>query len=387
MKQLLDYCESNLEATLQMIEALVRLESPSTDKAAVDRCGTVLADMLRKAGAAVDVLSQPERGNHLRARFPPSLSRASARQAAGEGRPVMFLGHFDTVWPIGTLERMPFRRDGDRLHGPGTFDMKAGIALALAAMESLRATGTPRPPVTMLWTTDEEIGSGTSRATIEAEARQSAAVLVLEPALPGGALKTARKGCGEFELMVHGVAAHAGLDPGKGASAIHELAAQIAIIERFQDLPKGISVNVGLVSGGSRPNVVAEEARATIDVRAPTREAADAVESAFRRLHPVKAGTRLTIKGGFERPPMERTPAAAELFTRASEVSSALGRVLGEGSAGGGSDGNFTAALGVPTLDGLGAVGDGAHAAHEHVDIAALPWRAALLAGLLVSFR
>ena len=387
MKQLLDYCESNLEATLQMIEALVRLESPSTDKAAVDRCGTVLADMLRKAGAAVDVLSQPERGNHLRARFPPSLSRASARQAAGEGRPVMFLGHFDTVWPIGTLERMPFRRDGDRLHGPGTFDMKAGIALALAAMESLRATGTPRPPVTMLWTTDEEIGSGTSRATIEAEARQSAAVLVLEPALPGGALKTARKGCGEFELTVHGVAAHAGLDPGKGASAIHELAAQIAIIERFQDLPKGISVNVGLVSGGSRPNVVAEEARATIDVRAPTREAADAVESAFRRLHPVKAGTRLTIKGGFERPPMERTPAAAELFTRASEVSSALGRVLGEGSAGGGSDGNFTAALGVPTLDGLGAVGDGAHAAHEHVDIAALPWRAALLAGLLVSFR
>jgi glutamate carboxypeptidase len=387
MKNLLAYCDAHLAGTLETIETLVRLESPSTDKAAVDRCGTVLAEMLRKAGAAVEVLAQPERGNHLRARFPPSLSRASARQASGEGPPVMFLGHFDTVWPIGTLERMPLRRDGDRLHGPGTFDMKAGIALALTAMEALGATGTPRPAVTMLWTTDEEIGSGTSRETIEAEARRSAAVLVLEPALPGGALKTARKGCGEFELTVHGVAAHAGLDPGKGASAIHELAAQIAIIERLQDLPNGISVNVGLVSGGSRPNVVAEEARATIDVRAPTREAAAAMESAFRGLHPVKAGTRLTIRGGFERPPMERTAAVIGLFTRASEVALSLEHRLGEGSAGGGSDGNFTAALGVPTLDGLGAVGDGAHAAHEHVDVTALPWRAALLAGLLSALR
>ena len=375
MQNLLDYCEAHLAGTLQTIETLVRLESPSTDKAAVDRCGAVLADMLRTAGAAVDVLTQPERGNHLRARF------------AGEGRPIMLLGHFDTVWPLGTLERMPLRRDGDRLHGPGTFDMKAGIALALTAIEALRVTGTPRPPVTMLWTTDEEIGSRTSRETIEAEARQSAAVLVLEPALPGGAVKTARKGCGEFELTVHGIAAHAGLDPGKGASAIHELAAQILTIERFQDLPNGISVNVGIVSGGSRPNVVAEEARATIDARAPTREAADAVEAAFRGLHPGRPGTRLTVRGGFERPPMERTAAVATLFTRASDVASSLGRELREGSAGGGSDGNFTAALGVPTLDGLGAIGDGAHAAHEHVDVTALPWRAALLAGLLASFR
>jgi glutamate carboxypeptidase len=374
MQNLLDYCEAHLADTLQTIETLVRLESPSTEKGAVDRCGTVLADMLRKAGAEVDVLSQPERGNHLRARF------------AGDGRPVLILGHFDTVWPIGTLERMPLRRDGDRdhLYGPGTFDMKAGIALAIAAVSALRATGTPHPPVTMLWTTDEEIGSGTSRQTIEAEARQAAAVLVLEPALPGGALKTARKGCGQFELTVQGIAAHAGLDPGKGASAIHELAAQIAAIERFQDLPNGISVNVGLVSGGTRPNVVAEEARATIDARAPTRASAEAVETAFQGLHPTRPGTRLTIRGGFERPPMERTAAVAELFRRASEVASSFGRQLGEGSAGGGSDGNFTAALGVPTLDGLGAIGDGAHAAHEHVDIPSLPWRAALIAGLLV---
>jgi glutamate carboxypeptidase len=265
--------------------------------------------------------------------------------------------------------------------------MKAGIALAITAIEALLVTGTPHPAITVLWTTDEEIGSGTSRERIESEASQSAAVLVLEPALPGGALKTARKGCGEFELTVHGIAAHAGLDPGKGASAIHELAAQIAAIERIQDLPRGISVNVGIVSGGSRPNVVAEEARATIDVRAPSREAAGAVEAAFRGLHPMRPGTRLTIRGGFERPPMERTAAVAGLFTRASEVASSLGRELREGPAGGGSDGNFTAALGVPTLDGLGAVGDGAHAAHEHVDVTALPWRAALIAGLVASLR
>jgi glutamate carboxypeptidase len=299
----------------------------------------------------------------------------------------MILGHVDTVWPLGTLDCMPVRRDGDRLHGPGTFDMKAGIALALTAIEAMRATGTPYPPVTMLWTTDEEVGSATSRQTIESEAGRSAAVLVLEPALPGGALKTARKGCGEFELLVQGVAAHAGLDPGKGASAIHELAGQIAAIERLQDLTRGISVNVGLVSGGSRPNVVAAEARATIDVRAPTRDAADGVESALRELHPARPGTRLTIKGGFARPPMERTPAVVALFARASAVASAIGRALAEGPAGGGSDGNFTAVLGVPTLDGLGPIGDGAHAAHEHVDVTALPWRAALLAGLLASFR
>jgi glutamate carboxypeptidase len=374
MKDLLAYCEAHLADIVQTIETLVRLESPSTDKAAVDRCGAVLAGMLRASGAEVDVLSQPERGNHLRARIP------------GVGRPVMLLGHFDTVWPIGTLERMPLHRHGDRLHGPGTFDMKAGIAIALGAIDALRATGTPHAPVTMLWTTDEEMGSATSRETIESEARRSAAVLVLEPALPGGALKTARKGCAEFELIVHGIAAHAGLDPGKGASAIHELAAQIGAIERLQDLPRGISVNVGIVSGGSRPNVVAEEARATIDVRAPTREAADAVESAFRRLQPLRPGTRLTVHGGFERPPMERTPGVAQLFMRASEVASSLGRELREGAAGGGSDGNFTAALGVPTLDGLGPIGDGAHAAHEHVDLTALPWRAALVAGLIASF-
>ena len=372
---ILEFCEQHLESTVQTIETLVRLESPSTDKAAVDRCGAALDGLLRGAGADVQRLPQASSGDHLVARI------------NGAGQPVMLLGHFDTVWPIGTLARMPLRREHDRLHGPGIFDMKAGIALALTAIAALRATSTPCPALVVMLTTDEEVGSLTSRMAIEDEARRCRAVLVLEPALPGGALKTARKGCGEFELIIHGVSAHAGLDPGKGASAIHELATQIAAIERLQDLSRGISVNVGVITGGTRPNVVAEEARAIIDARAPTREAADHIDAALRGLQPLRAGTRLTVSGGFDRPPMERTAASRELFSRARAVASSFGRELDEGSAGGGSDGNFTAALGVPTLDGLGALGDGAHAAHEHVVVSALPWRAALLAGLLSSFR
>jgi glutamate carboxypeptidase len=366
-----DYCERHAGPLIEALETLARLESPSTDKEAVDRCGATLSRMLRDAGADVERIPQRERGDHLRARV------------SGAGRPVMLLGHFDTVWPVGTLERMPLRREGDRLHGPGTFDMKAGIAMALTAIAALRATAVPHAPIVALWTTDEEIGSASSRALIESEAQRCRAVLVLEPALPGGGLKTARKGCGEFELIVHGVAAHAGLDPGKGASAIHELASQIGAIERLQDLPRGISVNVGVISGGSRPNVVAEEARARVDARAPTRQSADAIESALRNLQPVRAGTRLTVRGGFDRPPMERSAASGRLFLLAREIASSMGHDLSEGSAGGGSDGNFTSAIGVPTLDGLGGVGDGAHAAHEHVDVRSLPWRAALVAGLL----
>lgn len=372
MNLLFDYARQHVADTVAAIDRLVALESPSTEKAPVDRCGAELARMLRAAGAAVvETIPQQDRGDHIRARFD------------GSGHPVMLLGHFDTVWPVGTLQKMPLRQEGGRLHGPGTFDMKAGIAIGLSAMSALRVSGTAHPPVTMLWTADEEIGSGTSRTLIEDEARGASAVLVLEPALPGGGLKTARKGCGEFELTVHGIAAHAGLDPGKGASAIHELAEQIAAIERLQDLPRGISVNVGVISGGSRPNVVAEEARAIVDVRAPTRAGADAVEAALRGLHPRRAGTRLTLQGGFDRPPMERTPAVARLFGIAAEVAAGLGGEMREGSAGGGSDGNFTGALGIPTLDGLGAVGDGAHAAHEYIDLDSLPFRVALVAGLL----
>jgi glutamate carboxypeptidase len=371
MHPLLSYCEAQLPQLVETTEALVRLESPSADKTAVDRCGHELASRLTRLGAKVENLAQAECGDHIRA------------EAPGEGRPVLLLGHFDTVWPVGTLTRMPIvRRDG-RLHGPGAFDMKAGLAIAVTAIDALRKTGTAHPPAVMLWTTDEEIGSRTSRATIEAEARKARAVLVLEPSLPGGALKTSRKGCGEFELTVHGIAAHAGIDPGRGASAIHELAEKVAAIEQLQDLTRGVSVNVGVIAGGTRANVVAEEARAVIDVRVPTTADGDRVDAAIRALQPSRPGTRLTVKGGFERPPLERTAGVARLFDLARDVARQLGRDLTEGATGGGSDGNFTAALGVPTLDGLGAIGDGAHAHHEHVIVSELPWRAALVAALL----
>ena len=366
------WCESQTDWIVETAEALGRLESPSTDKAAVDRCGRELAARLEALGSRVERLHRERAGDHVRAEI-------------GRGdRQVLLLGHFDTVWPIGQLARMPIRREEGRLHGPGLFDMKAGIALGMAAARALiERGGDPGRRIVMLWTTDEEIGSQTSRAAIEEEARRSDAVLVLEPSLPGGAVKTSRKGCGEFEIVVSGVAAHAGIDPGKGASAIHEIARQIAAVERLQDPAGGVSVNVGLISGGSRPNVVAEEARAVVDVRAPRIEDARRIESALAALAPVDPRTRVVVRGGFDRPPLERGPGVARLYERARDIAGRLGRTLGEGGTGGGSDGNFTAALGVPTLDGLGAIGDGAHALHEHVIIKELPWRAALLAALI----
>jgi len=290
----------------------------------------------------------------------------------------------DTVWPVGTLDRRPFRADDGRLHGPGVLDMKAGLALAAMAVRALAAEPDGLPGrIVMLVTADEETGSASSRAVIEAEARASRAVLVLEPALPGGALKTSRKGCGDFVLRVSGRAAHAGIEPERGVGAISELARQIARIEALEDAAAGTTINVGVVRGGSRPNVVAAEAEALIDVRVANASEAARITGALRALEPVDARAALAVTGGFERPPMERSAAGAALFGLARDVAADLGRTLGQGGTGGGSDGNLTAAIGVPTLDGLGAVGGGAHADDEHVMIADLPWRAALLAGLL----
>ena len=366
------FCTARGDWLLETTSALAGLESPTPDKPAVDRCGRELARRLGALGAAVDSVESTATGNHLRAAF-----------GTGEGQ-LLLLGHFDTVWPVGQLERMPVRRDGGRLYGPGVFDMKAGIALGMLAASAAGELGYRlNRRVVMLLTADEERGSGASRALVEAEAGRSAAVLVLEPALPGGRVKTRRKGAGEFELTIAGVAAHAGLEPEKGASAISELAAQIAAVDRLADPARGVTVNVGLVDGGSRPNVVAERARAVVDVRVATAADAERIHAAILALQPVSRRTSVTVSGGFSRPPLERTASVARLYELAREVAQGLGRDLGEGAAGGGSDGNFTAALGVPTLDGLGAVGDGAHALHEHVDVDALPWRAALVAGLL----
>jgi glutamate carboxypeptidase len=376
VQRLLEFCEARRDWLLETIEALVTTESPSTDKTAVDRCGRELAARLEFLGAAVERLPQREAGDHIRAVWP------------GAGPQVLLLGHFDTVWEVGQLARMPIRQDGGRLYGPGVFDMKAGIGIAMLAVRALLEAGeAPAPAVVMLWTTDEEVGSGTSRAAIEGEAARSAAVLVLEPALPGGTVKTRRKGCGEFRLRVRGVSAHAGIDPGAGASAIHELARQIAALEVLQDLEAGVSINAGVIGGGTRPNVVAEEAWAQVDVRVPTRQDGDRLTAALQALRPLTPRTSLDVSGGFGRPPLERTPGVARLYEQARAVATAMGRRLEEGGTGGGSDGSFTAALGVPTLDGLGAVGEGAHAAHEHVVIDDLCWRAALVAGLMGRIR
>jgi glutamate carboxypeptidase len=375
MPDLLAYCEAEQPWLRQLLEQLVRLESPSDDKGAVDRCGDEIARRLAELGAAVQRFPQALRGAHVRAEF-----------SGGSASQILVLGHFDTVWPCGTLESMPLHEGDGRLHGPGIFDMKGGIAIAMLAARALGATRRHAPRVVMLWTADEEVGSGTSRALLEQEARRSDAVLVLEPSLPGGAAKTSRKGVADYTLTVHGVSAHAGLDPGKGASAIHELARHVLALAALQDLPRGISVNVGTIAGGSRRNVVADSASAGIDVRVPTMADAGRVDAAIRALRPVHPLARLEIDGGIDRPPLERTPAVVRLYEQARRTAARLGRELTEGSAGGGSDGNFTGALGVPTLDGLGPAGDGAHAQHEHVVIADLPWRAAFIAELLASF-
>ena len=372
MSSYLDYCLANHDWLLEFIEALVAIESPSDDPAAVNRCGSELGSRLEAFGGAITRIPSSAAGEHLRASF-------------GSGpRQLLLLGHFDTVWPVGQLEQMPLKREGGRLYGPGVFDMKAGIGLAsLATRAVIEHDRLDDCRVVMLWTTDEEVGSTTSRALIETEATNSDAVLVFEPSLPGGGLKTSRKGVGQFEMIARGVPAHAGLDPGKGVSAVRELARQIVAIDDLQDPGNGVTLTVGVIQGGTRANVVPAEARATIDARANTRADAERIERVMRSLQPHLAGARIEVTGGFDRPPLERTAAVVALFEIAKAVAADIGITLREGSAGGGSDGNFTAAIGVPTLDGIGAIGDGAHARHEHVEIDALVPRAAVIAGLL----
>jgi glutamate carboxypeptidase len=360
----------------RLLGRFVRAESPSFDKAAVDRFGAIVAAECRKRGGKVTVLRQEKRGNHIRAEWrPPGKT--------DEGQ-ILVLGHLDTVYEAGTLARTPFRISRGRAYGPGVFDMKAGIVIALFAIDALAAAKVaPRKRIVFLWTSDEEIGSGTSRALIEREARRSDAVLVLEPALgPSGCVKTARKGVGEIEIVATGRAAHAGLNPEDGVNAIEEIARQIARIVRWKQPSRGITVSAGLVEGGTRTNVVPEKARVVVDVRASRAGDMRALERKFRALRPILRGAKLQIRGGFNRPPLERR-ASATLYGTARLLASELGVTLGEASVGGGSDGNFTAALGVPTLDGLGAVGVGAHSPGEKILIRAMPERAALLAGLL----
>jgi glutamate carboxypeptidase len=358
------------------IEQFVEIESPSDVKAAVDRLGTVIASRFGELGGKVRVHRAEKTGNHIQISFP----------ARGQQKPVLLLGHLDTVYPIGTIAKMPFRVSKGRILGPGVADMKAGIALAFHVIEALfdwNRGNSPRP-LTLLLVSDEEVGSPSSRAITETLAARAEAVLVLEPGQGlEGAVKTARKGVGGYTLGVEGRAAHAGLDFERGQNAILELSRQICAVSSFADRNRGVTINVGKVSGGTRVNVVPAEATASIDVRVPTQQDAAELHGVMTSLKPFNSNCKITVTGSINRPPLERTSAVVRLYEKARTVAKELGWDLGEAAVGGGSDGNFTAALGIPTLDGLGAVGGGAHSPEEFAVISELPRRAALLAGLI----
>jgi len=376
--ELLRALKPQLPDMLRVLRRFVTSESPSLEKAAADRCCTVIVKEWRKRGTHVERIPQKHRGDHLRVTFGQAPSSAAAQ--------LLVLGHYDTVYSSGTLNGMPFRISGGKAHGPGIFDMKAGIVQALFALQALQhARLRLQKQIVFFWTSDEEIGSESSRKLIEAEARRSDAVFVLEPSFGRrGLVKTARKGVGEAELIVQGRASHAGLAPEEGINAVHELAAQLTRIENWNDARRGISINADIVEGGTRTNVIAERARAVLDLRALRASDMRQVERRLHALRPVHKGAKLKITGGFDRPPLERKNCAA-LFARAKSLAKQMNSSLGECTAGGGSDGNFTGALGIPTLDGLGAVGDGAHSDHEYVLINTMPARAALLAALLAN--
>jgi len=372
----LRYFETRQEKMVKTIREFVAIESPSDNKLAADRMGALLAARFETLGGRAHVHRAEDYADSVQIDFP-------GREKI---KPVLLLGHFDTVYPLGTLATMPSRLADGRLYGPGVLDMKSGIALMFYAIEALQAwhVGLPRP-VTVFLVSDEEVGSHSSRNITEALANESGGVLVLEPAGPRGAVKTARKGVGEYVLKVKGVAAHAGLDPGRGHSAIVELARQITLIAKMNDLRRGLSVNPGVIRGGTRTNVVAAEATVEIDARIKNAKQAATVDRKFRSLKPFDRHCKLSVEGGINRMPMERNAGVVALYRKAQAIAKHIEWKLEEAAVGGGSDGNFTAGMGIPTLDGMGGVGAGAHAVHEHIVISELPRRALLLAGMIES--
>lgn len=371
---LLTLAEENVPRFLELLRALVERESPSGDGERIREVAALVAAELERRGARVERILAPGAGEHV-------LARVAGR--GEETRPLLVLGHVDTVHPVGSLERMPFRVAGGRVTGPGTYDMKGGLAATVLALDLLAACGeVPRGDLVILFTCDEEVGSHTSRALIEGLAREARAALVIEPPLPGGGAKTARKGVASYTLSVRGRAAHAGIEPQRGASAVHELARQIARVLELADTQAGTTVNVGVMAGGTAPNVVAESATASIDVRFWTRAEAERVNGALLALKPLDRRCRIKITGGVNRGPLERTPESAALYERARKLARALSFDLPEGGTGGGSDGNLTSAQGCPTLDGLGIDGGGAHSPLEHILLADVPRRMALLSRL-----
>ncbi len=372
--QLLSAAESHRAAFKQALRALVEIESPSHDKASVDGAVRFTAAEFEKLGGKVRLHRQKNSGDVLQIDF------------AGAGRDrLLLLGHLDTVWELGTLAKMPWRESAGKIHGPGIFDMKFGVVQMLFAIRILQEQHGKLPrPVTVLLNPDEEVGSTHSRPITESLAKKSSAVLVFEPSAGSkGACKTSRKGVGNYALQVRGVASHAGLDFEKGASAIVELGHQLTRVAALSDPKKGLTVNPGIISGGTRTNVVADHAEARIDVRVVSAAQARALDKKMHALKPVDRRCKLSVSGGMNRMPFERNRQTLHLYAQAKDLAHSVGISLSEIGVGGGSDGNFTAALGVPTLDGLGAVGDGAHAVHEHIAEAEIARRVAFAAALI----
>jgi len=375
MRALLAGARRSQPALLGLLRRLVQAESPSDNKGAVDACVAIAAAHAQSLGGRVKLHRQRGYGDVLEARFGP-------RPKAGHAKPLLLLGHLDTVWPLGTLKSMPLREAEGRLWGPGTLDMKAGVAMAFTAIGLLAEIGLLQREIVLLLNSDEEIGSPISRPITERLAAASSAVYVLESA-QGLAYKTARKGTGNWRIEVHGIAAHAGVDFEKGASAIRELARMVEIVSSWTDLKRSLTVSVGLAGGGSKTNVIPAEAWAEVDVRIARKADGRRIERKFAALKPTDKRCTLTVTGGINRPPMERTRGTVRLYRQARALAADLGFELNEAATGGASDGNFTSALGIPTLDGMGAVGEGAHASHESIVIEHLAPRTALLAGLL----
>lgn len=376
---LLAYFAARQAEMLDLVRSLITQETPSRDKPRLDAFALWLAARFRAVGAAVEIIPAVEHGDHLLARYGHDRFAAGTPQA-------LVLCHYDTVWPVGSLATHPFRIEGGKAYGPGIFDMQSSLMLAEYALRGLADLRlSPPRPITVLITSDEEVGSPSAWPLIEREGRAAAYVLVLESPLPGGVLKTARKGVGQVTLTITGRPAHAGVEPEQGASAIQELAHQTLALHSLSDFAQGSTVNVGVVQGGSAPNVVAAHARAEVDLRAWSQAEADRLLTAIQKLTPVTPGVQLHVAGGWNRPPLEHKVTAA-LFARAQAIGRELGLELREGSTGGGSDGNITGSLGIPTLDGLGVPGYGAHADHEHIEVGQITGRAALLTALLTQF-
>ena len=375
MRALLAGARRKQAALLDLIRQMVLAESPSDDKSAVDACVALVTAHAKSLGGRVKLHRQRAFGHVLEARFGPKTKPGSAK-------PILLLGHLDTVWPLGTLKTMPCRIAEGRLWGPGTLDMKAGVAMALTTIEMLSEACLLQSEIVLLLNGEEEIGSPVSRPITESLAAECSAVYVLEPA-QGLAYKTARKGTGNWRIGVTGIAAHAGVDFEKGASAIRELSRVVETVSGWTDLKRGLTVSVGLAAGGSKTNVIPAEAWAEVDVRIAKKADSRRIERKFAALKPVDKRCTFALTGGINRPPMERTRGTVQLYRRARALAQELGFSLDEASTGGASDGNFTSALGVPTLDGMGAVGEGAHARHESILIEHLAPRTALLAAML----